>query len=84
MQPSTSQTTQHILLAVVGSLALYTVCGLCLMAWDAFFDHTVRPKLEPVVESLPSPAGAKPSSNLAKGARPLLSTVRRGPASAVW
>lgn len=74
VRPSASHTTQHILLAVVGSLAIYTVCGLCVMAWDALFDHTNRAKLEPAVESLPSPAGANPKpSSPDKGASPAAS-----------
>jgi hypothetical protein len=71
VRPSASHTTQHILLAVVGSLAIYIVCGLCVMVWDALFHHTDRSKLETVVESLPSPAGANPKpSSPDKGASP--------------
>lgn len=74
VRPSASHTTQHILLAVAGSLAIYTVCGLCVMAWDALFDHTDRAKLEPAMDSLPSPAGANPKpSSPDKGASPAAS-----------
>jgi len=79
VRPSASHTTQHILLAVVGSLAIYTVCGLCVMAWDALFDHTNRAKLEPAVESLPSPAGANPKpSSPDKGLDEALGTDKAG------
>lgn len=66
-RPSASHTTQHILLSVLGSLALYVACGLCVLAWDALFppDDSSREKLE-APECLASPTPSLPPSSPSK------------------
>jgi hypothetical protein len=78
-RPSASHTTQHILLSVLGSLALYVACGLCVLAWDALFppDDSSREKLE-APECLASPTPSLPPSSPSKatGANPSFTPTR--------